>query len=124
MVWIAEYAYVYVYVHEFLFTVGISQVNGIELQCSLVTLINQCTVTWRWNSLQETVTNFLIASNVGRFNVSSQSTSHTFYVLSLPDGAQSGEVTVKVIAVNKLGHGPSSEVVRTNIIGKYYYKHA
>ena len=121
MVWIAEYAYVRTYVYtciNFLFTVGISQVNGIELQCSLVTLINQCTVTWRWNNLQETVTNFSIASNVGRFSAPSQSTSHTFPVLSLPDGAQNGEVTVKVVAVNELGQGPPSEVVRTNITGK------
>ena len=54
-------------------------------------------------------------SNVGRFNVPSQNTSHKFPVLSLPGGAQSGEVTVIVIAVNEVGQGPPSEVVRTNI---------
>ena len=101
-----------------LLTVGISQVNGIELQCNLVNIINQCTVTWSWNSLLENVTNFLIISNVGRFNVSSQNTSHTFTVLSLPGGASSGEVTVIVIAMNELDQGPPSEVVRTNITGK------
>ena len=65
-------------------------------------------------------------SNVGRFNVSSQNTSHTFPVLSLPNGAQNGEVTVIVIAVNKLGQGPSSEVARANITGKLqtFLKHA
>ena len=57
-------------------------------------------------------------SSVGRFNVSSQNTSHTFPVLSLPGGASSGEVTVIVIAVNELGQGPPSEVARVNITGK------
>ena len=57
-------------------------------------------------------------SSVGRFNVPSQNTSHTFPVLSLPNGAQNGEVTVMVIAVNELGQGPSSEVTRANITGK------
>ena len=101
-----------------LFTIGVGQVNGIELQCNLVNIINQCTVTWSWNSLLENVTNFLVISNVGRFNVSSQNTSHTFTVPSLPGGASSGEVTVIVIAVNELDQGPSSEVARTNITGK------
>ena len=99
-----------------LFIIGISQVNAPMIQCNLVNLINHCTVTW--NDLQEAVTNFLVITNVGTFNVSSQSTSHTFPVLSLPNGAQSGEVTVIVIAVNELGQGPPSEVTRANITGK------
>ena len=117
MVWITEYVYVYVYMN-LLFTKGINQVNGIELQCNLVYIINRCTVTWRWNILHEAITNFFIISNLDRFSVSSQNTSHTFTVLSLPGGASSGEVTVIVIAVNELGQGPPSEVVRTNIAGK------
>ena len=112
---ICVYTYVYI---NLLFTVGISRVNGIELQCDLVNIISQCSITWSWNSLLENVTNFLIISNVGRFNVSSQNTSHTFTVLSLPGGASSGEVTVTVIAVNELGQGPPSEVARANITGK------
>ena len=101
-----------------LFTIGISQVNVMMLQCGLVDIINQCTVSWSWNSLQENITTFLVISSVGRYNVPSQNTSHTFPVLSLPGGEESGEVTVVVIAVNELGQGPPSEVVRTNIAGK------
>ena len=81
-------------------------------------MINQCTVTWDWNSLQEAITNFLIISNVGTFIVPSQNTSHMFPVLSLPNGVENGEVTVIVIAVNELGQGPPSEVARANITGK------
>ena len=88
------------------------------IRCDLVNLINHCTVTWSWNSLQEAVTNFLVISNVGTFNISSQNRSHTFPVLSLPNGALSGKVTVIVIAVNELGQGPPSEVTRANITGK------
>ena len=103
----------YVYL---LFIIGISQVSAPMIRCNLVNLINHCTVTW--NSLQEAVINFLVISNVGTFNVSSQNRSYTFPVLSLPNGAQSGEVTVIVIAMNELGQGPPSEVARANITGK------
>ena len=97
---------------------GISQVSVLMIQCDLVNLINHCTVTWSWNSLQEAVTNFLVISNVGTFNVSSQNRSHTFTVLSLPGGALSSEVTVMVIVVNELGQGSPNEVARANITGK------
>ena len=97
---------------------GISQVSVPMIQCDLVNLINHCTVTWSWNSLQEAVTNFLVITNVGTFNVSSENRSYTFPVLSLSNGAQSGEVTVIVIAVNELGQGPPSEVAKANITGK------
>ena len=103
-----------------LFTIGISQVNVTMLQCDPVNLINQCTVTWSRNSVQENITTFLVISSVGRFNVSGQNTSYTFPVLSLPDGASSGEVTVTVTAVNKLGQGPPSEITRANITGKLH----
>ena len=108
-----------------LFTIGISQVN-VTIQCDPVNLINQCTVTWIWDSLQENITTFLVISSVGKFNVSSQNRSHTFPVLSFPDGASCGEVTVIVIAMNELGQGPPSEVTRTNITGKLqaYLMHA
>ena len=115
--------YIRVYVHVrmyILFTIGISQVNVNMLQCDLVNIINQCTVSWSWNSLLQNITNFLVISNVRRFNVPSQNTSHTFPVLSLPGGAENGEITVMVIAVNELGQGPPSEVARTNITGKLY----
>ena len=105
----------YVYL---LFIIGISQVSAPMIRCNLVNLINHCTVTWSWNSLQEAVINFLVISNVGTFNVSSQNKSYTFSVLSLPNEAQSGEVTVIVIAVNEIGQGPPSEVARANITGK------
>ena len=101
-----------------LFTIGISQVNVNMLQCDLVNIINQCTVSWSWSNLLENISNFLVISNVGRYNVPSQNTSYAFPVLSLPDGAENGEVTVIVIAVNELGQGPPSEVARTNITGK------
>ena len=101
-----------------LFILGISQVSSPMIQCDLVNLINHCTVTWSWNSLREAVTNFLVISNVGTFNVSSQNRSHAFPVLSLPGGALSGEITVIVIVVNELGQGPPSEVARANITGK------
>ena len=109
-----------------LFTTGITQVIVAMPQCDPVNLINHCTVTWIWDSLQENITAFLVISNVGTFNVSSQTTSYTFPVLSLPGGAQSGEVTVIVIAVNELGQGPPSEVARANITGKLqaYLMHA
>ena len=101
-----------------LFIIGISQVSVPMIQCDLVNIINQCTVRWSWNSLQENITTFLVVSNVGRYIVTSQNTSHTFPVVSLPNGAQSGEVRVIVIAMNELGQGPPSEVARANITGK------
>ena len=101
-----------------LFTIGITQVNVTMLQCDPVNLINQCTVTWNWNSLQEAITSFQVISSVNTYNVSSQTRSYTFPVLSLPDGASSGEVTVIVIAVNELDQGPPSEVARANVTGK------
>ena len=101
-----------------LFTIGITQVNVTMLQCNPVNLINYCTVTWTWNSLQEPVTNFLVISKVNTYNVSSENRSYTFPVLSLPDGASIGEVTVIVIAMNELGQGPPSEVARANVTGK------
>ena len=109
------------YVHVctyILFIIGISQVNKNMLQCDLVNIINQCTVSWSWNSLLQNITNFLVISSVGRYNVPNQNISHTFPVLSLPGGAENGEVTVIVIAVNELGQGPPSEVARTNITSK------
>ena len=109
------YVCMYMYI---LFTIGISQVSVNMLQCDLVNIINKCTVSWSWSSLLQNITNFLVISNVRRFNVPSQNTSHTFPVLSLPGGAENGEVTVIVIAVNELGQGPPSEVARTNITGK------
>ena len=110
---------IYICVYEcILFTIGISQVIVMMLQCDLVNIINQCTVSWSWNSLLQNITNFLVISNVRRFNIPSQNTSYTFPVLSLPGGEESGEVMVVVIAVNELGQGPPSEVVRTNIVGK------
>ena len=101
-----------------LFTIGISQVIVTMLQCDLVNIINQCTVSWSWNSLLQNITNFLVISNVRRYNIPSQNASHTFPVLSLPGGAENGEIAVIVIAVNELGQGPPSEVARTNIAGK------
>ena len=116
--YIITYTNVLTYVLVYTVTAGISQVILNMLQCDLVNIINQCTITWSRISLQENIINFLVISNVGTFNVTSQDVSHRFNVLSLPGGAQSGEVTVIVIVVNELGQGPPSEVARANITGK------
>ena len=116
--YIITYTNVLTYVWVYTVTAGISQVIVNMLQCDLVNIINQCTITWSRISLQENIINFLVISNVGTFNVTSQDASHRFNVLSLPGGAQSGEVTVIVIVVNELGQGPPSEVARANITGK------